>query len=230
MPTLARERFSSRGDVLDTTIIGTGDMAHAIGARLLGAGQKVTVVGRSAERAGLLAAALAEGDDDAGAVNTADLAEPIRGEVVILALPYEVAVELAAERGEELRGKIVVDLTNPVDWDTMDGFVTPSDSSGAEEIARRLRDGAGVIKAFNTTFANRLARVPGREHPLDVWIAGDDEAAKAKLAELLRGTGLRVVDTGGLRRARELEAIGLLHILLQARLATGFQTAISLNT
>ena len=58
--------------------------------------------------------------------------------------------------GEELAGKLLVDITNPVDWGSFDRLVTPADSSAAEEIAGRLGDGARVVKAFNTTVAGTL--------------------------------------------------------------------------
>jgi 8-hydroxy-5-deazaflavin:NADPH oxidoreductase len=201
-------------------------MAHAIATRLLGAGRSATLAGRSQQRAERLAAALVEARDGPGDVNTAALDEPVRGDVVMLAVPYSAALELADRRGEELRDRIVVDLTNPVDWDTMDGLVTAGGRSGAEEIARRLGGKPAVAKAFNTTFAKRLAQA---DSPLDVWIAADDEGVKRTLEALLDGTGLHVVDTGPLRRARELEAIGFLHIALQERLDGGFQTAIRLD-
>jgi 8-hydroxy-5-deazaflavin:NADPH oxidoreductase len=88
--------------------------------------------------------------------------------------------------------------------------------------------GTSVVKAFDTTFANRLQRTPGIGHPLDVFVAGDDDAAKQQLAALVDSTGLHLVDAGPLRRARELEALGFLHVTLQGRLGTGFEAAIAL--
>lgn len=84
---------------------------------------------------------------------------------------------------------------------------------------------ARVIKAFNTTFASTLVAGQVAGQPLDVFMAGDDEAAKSTLAELLRAGGLNPIDAGPLSRSRELEALAFLGITLQFRLNTGFGTA-----
>ena len=61
---------------------------------------------------------------------------------------------------------------------------------------------------------------------MDVFIAGDDDEAKATVAQLARDTGLRPIDAGPLKRARELEAAGLLHMTIQERLGSGFGSAL----
>jgi predicted dinucleotide-binding enzyme len=71
----------------------------------------------------------------------------------VLALPYGALAGASAEHGEQLAGKVVVDISNPVDFSTMDGLVTPPGSSAAEEVAKLVPDGTPVVKAFNTTFA-----------------------------------------------------------------------------
>jgi 8-hydroxy-5-deazaflavin:NADPH oxidoreductase len=126
-----------------------------------------------------------------------------------------------------LAGKIVVDITNPVDVSTFDGLVTPPGSSAAEEIAKAA-PGARVVKAFNTTFAGTLVagRVAGQ--PLDVLVASDDATAKRAVLDLVEAGGLRGVDAGPLRRARELEALGFLHMTLQDSLGTGYGSAVKL--
>jgi predicted dinucleotide-binding enzyme len=72
-----------------------------------------------------------------------------------------------------------------------------------------------VVKAFNTTFAHTLAGSNGPA-PTTVLVAGDDEDAKSLLSEVVTAAGLRAVDAGSLRRARELEAYGFLQITLAA--------------
>jgi 8-hydroxy-5-deazaflavin:NADPH oxidoreductase len=83
-----------------------------------------------------------------------------------------------------------------------------------------------VVKAFNTTFAGTLGGGEVSGQPLDVFIAGDDEDAKRIVAELAESGGLRPVDAGPLKRARELEAMGLVHMTIQNSLGTGFGTAL----
>lgn len=83
----------------------------------------------------------------------------IDGEVVVLAIPYDAAASIVQQYGDQLAGKIVVDIINPVDFSTMSPAVAPG-TSGAEEIAKAAPAGTKVIKAFNTTFAGTL--VAGR--------------------------------------------------------------------
>ena len=84
-----------------------------------------------------------------------------------------------------------------------------------------------LVKAFNTTFAATL--VPGQVagQPLNVFIAGDAEA-KVRVAQLVEAGGLCAIDADALRRARQLEAPGLLHITLQFSLNTGVGSAVKI--
>lgn len=82
-----------------------------------------------------------------------------------------------------------------------------------------------MVKAFNTTFAGTLVDGEVAGQPLDVFIAGDDADAKETVAELARG-GLNPIDVGPLRRARELERLGFLHMALQDGLGTGYGSAV----
>jgi hypothetical protein len=100
--------------------------------------------------------------------------------------------------------------------------VTPPDSSAAEELAQSA-PGARFVKAFNTTFAGTLSEGRVAGPPLDVFIAGDDPDAKATVAGLARDGGLNPIDAGPLKRARELEAMGLLHVTLQGSLGTAWR-------
>ncbi len=83
-----------------------------------------------------------------------------------------------------------------------------------------------MVKAFNTTFAGTLVDGEVAGQPLDVFIAGDDADAKETVAELARGGGLNPIDVGPLRRARELERLGFLHMALQDGLGTGYGSAV----
>jgi 8-hydroxy-5-deazaflavin:NADPH oxidoreductase len=81
-----------------------------------------------------------------------------------------------------------LDISNPVDFATFNSLATAPGTSAAEEMARANPD-ARVVKAFNTTFARTLIADEMARQPLDVFIAGDDEQAKAQVAELVRGGG-----------------------------------------
>lgn len=139
----------------------------------------------------------------------------VSGDIVVLAVPYPAVSAVIAQRGESLAGKVVVDITNPLNFETFDSLVVPADSSAAAEIAAALPQ-SRVLKAFNTTFAGTLAA--GTVGPLTttVLIAGDDADAKSTLAGILTSGGLKAIDAGTLKRARELEALGFLQLTLAA--------------
>ncbi|WP_299040348.1 NADPH-dependent F420 reductase [uncultured Pseudokineococcus sp.] len=172
------------------SIIGTGAMGQAIATALTRGGATVDLLGRR---------------------DTAALA----GDVVVLAVPHAALADVVATRGAELAGKVVVDITNPVDFATFDSLVVPADSSATADLVRSLPDST-VVKAFNTTFAATLATGTVGGQTTTVLIAGDDADAKTQVAGLVTAAGLRAVDAGSLRRARELEALGFLQITLAA--------------
>jgi predicted dinucleotide-binding enzyme len=130
---------------------------------------------------------------------------------------------------DQLRGKVVVDITNPVDTQTWDSLATAPGSSSAEEVQQLVPDGTPVVKAFNTTFAPTLVKGEVGGQSLDVLIAGDDEEAKQKVATLVSDGGLRPIDVGPLRRAQQLEQLGFLHIAIQQPRNLGFSSAIKLH-
>ena len=204
---------------MNVTIIGTGKMARGIGKRLVEGGHDLTVLGKETADAEEVVRDL--GAD--GAAKAGRSGDDIADDVVILAVYFPDAKAAVEQYGDGLSGKVVVDITNPVN-ETFDDLVTPPDSSAAQQLAS-IASGAKFVKAFNTTFANTLdeGRVAGE--PLDVLIAGDDEDAKATVAQLVEDGGLRAVDAGPLKRARELEAAGLLHMGVQGSLGTGFASA-----
>ena len=212
---------------MNITIIGPGDMGRAIGTRAVAGGHSVTFVGKTLESAREAADEVrvsAKGRAQVSATST-DKVEP--GDVVVLALWYGTNIEVARQLGEKLKGKTVVDIANPVN-STYDGLVTAPDSSSAEDIARATGSRGKVVKAFNTTYASTLREGEVGGQPLDVFIAGDDEEAKNKVAQLVQDAGLRSVDAGPLRRARQIEGMQLLHIVTQGILGTNYTSAIKI--
>jgi 8-hydroxy-5-deazaflavin:NADPH oxidoreductase len=207
---------------MDVTIIGTGNMARAIGTRLVAGGHRVTVLGKEPGEADAVVKEL--GGD--GAAQAGRSGEPIADDVVVLAVYYPDAKRAVEQYGGGLSGKVVIDITNPVN-EKIDGLVTPPDGSAAQELAASA-PGARVVKAFNTTFAGTLIDGQVAGQPLEVFLAGDDEEAKATVATLVEDGGLRPIDAGPLSRARELEAAGLLHMSVQGTLGTGFGSALKI--
>jgi predicted dinucleotide-binding enzyme len=235
------------------TIVGAGRLAEGIAFRVLAGGHELRLTDSDPAKAEALAASLpvppkparaaaAGGSRTGGRVGSggggragggvalagAGTAQAIAGaDVVVLALPYPEGRQVAREQGAALAGLVVVDPCNPIDFSTFDSLLTSPGMSAAEEIAE-VNPAALVVKAFNTTFAATLAAGSVGGLPVDVFLAGDDPGAKATVAALVRDSGMRPVDTGPLRRARELEAFQLLHMTLQGPLGFGWASAIKL--
>ena len=207
---------------MDVTIIGTGNMARGIATRLLAGGHDVTVLGKEPGEAEAVVKELA-GQGSAKAGRSGDA---IADAVVVLAVYYPAAKAAVEQYGGGFSGKVLIDITNPVN-ETFDGFVTPPDSSAAQELARSAT-GARVVKAFNTTFAGTLVEGQVAGQSLDVFLASDDGEAKAIVSKLVEDGGLRPIDAGPLGRARELEAAGLLHMSVQDALGTGFGSSLKI--
>lgn len=145
------------------------------------------------------------------------------GEVVILGTQYKDMAGIIEANKDKLKGKIVVDISNPVNFQTMDDFYVPMDSSAAQLFQDMLPEST-VIKAFNTNFFdNLLKKTVAGQVKTTVQMAGDDEAAKARLRQLIEAGGINVVDAGPLRRSRELEAMGYLQIVLAVREQVSFE-------
>ena len=183
------------------SIIGSGNMASAIGGLALKGGNDVEVLGRDEAKA----AALAEALGDGATVGTWGAAPA--GDIVILAVLFEGAVPVVSEFGEALADKIIVDITNPFNPDAT-GLANPDDTSNAQLVAEAAPASAHVVKAFNTLFRDVLAA----GGPLDVFIAGDDAQAKRSVSAFITSLGLRPQDAGDLSMAHWLEGAGLLAV------------------
>ena len=203
---------------MDITIIGTGNMARGIATRALDGGHGVTVLGTERAKAEALAAEL-PGEAQAGEVG-----DPPTGDVVVLAVWYQAVADVLARYGDQLDGKVVVDITNPVDLETY-APLTVEAGSVAQEIANAV-PGAKVVKAFNTTFAGTLVEGKVADTPLDVFIASDDEAAKSAVSQLAADGGLRAIDVGPLALAHQLEGVGYVNMAIQPGLGTNYGSAL----
>ena len=205
------------------SIIGTGSMARGIGTRALAAGSNVQILGRDKDKAAALAAELGPADT----VTAGVVGDTLTGDIVVLGVYYPATLAVAQQYGDQLAGKVVIDISNPVDWDTFH-VATPPETSAAQELAKVVPSGASVVKAFNTTWAGTLIEGQVKGQELDVFIAGDDDEAKQKVVQLVDSAGLRPIDVGELSRARYLEAMGATHINLQMTRGTQFTTALKL--
>ncbi|HEY4729025.1 MAG TPA: NADPH-dependent F420 reductase [Actinomycetes bacterium] len=204
------------------TIVGAGNMGRGIGTRVVAGGHQVEIVDHDPADAQQLA------EDLGGSATALDPGSPFGGEVVVFAVYYPGIKDAVRQYADQLAGKVVVDITNPVDTQSWDRLATPPGTASAEEVAQLVPQGTPVVKAFNTTFAPTLVAGEVGGQQLDVLIAGDDAAAKQKLSQLVSDGGLRPIDVGPLSRAQQLEQLGFLNISLQQPLGLNFGSAIKL--
>ena len=195
------------------TIIGSGNMATAIGTRAAKHGHTIELMSRNTAKAQALADQIGNG----ATVGTYG-AGPA-GEIVIVAVLYAGAVDVVAHYGVALAGKILVDITNPFNADAS-GVVTSAGNSVSQQIVAVAPEGAHVVKAFNTIFGGVLAQ----EKPMDAFFAGDSTEAKARVAEFLESLDMRPLDAGALEMAHALEWAGILLVGLAGN-GSGFDIA-----
>ena len=199
------------------TIIGSGNMAAAIGARAAQHGHTVELMSRDTTKA----RALADRIGDRAGVGTYG-AKP-EGDIVILAVLYGAVVDVVAHYGDALSGKILVDITNPFNGDGT-GLLTTAGDSASQQIAAAAPADAHVVKAFNSIFSGVIAE----DQPLDVFFAGDGAEARTSVSAFLKSMDMRPRDAGGLEMTYVLEWAGILLVGL-ARSGAGFDLALGVT-
>jgi NADPH-dependent F420 reductase len=183
-------------------LIGTGNVSSALGQRFAEHGHTIVYGSRNPTAADVRELVATTGR---GAVAVTPAEAAARSDIVVLAVPWSAAEDVVRSLGE-LRGKIIVDPTNPRVM-ASDGFADyPIEDSVAERIARLAPD-AHVVKAFNTLGAETMLDPMLAGGPVTIPLVGDDRAAKARVATLAREIGLEAVDVGPLRHARIIEGL-----------------------
>jgi predicted dinucleotide-binding enzyme len=201
---------------MNIAIIGVGNVGSALAAAAKQAGQDVVLAADHPDNAAKVAS-------DTGTRAAESVEQAVRAaDLVVLAVPASAVSGLASQLGDALDGKVVVDVTNPLNETFSD--LTTSGISAAEELQAAVPQ-AKVVKAINTILASRHSNPSEDGQPLDAFYAGDDEAAKQSVAELLASLGYRPIDAGGLRMARSLEEMAFLNIALNARNGWAWQSA-----
>ncbi len=192
---------------MNIAIIGTGSVGQTLGRGWAEAGHNIIFGSRRAnadETHALVESigtqACATGHDEA--VEAAD--------VVAFATPWTATPALADALN--LRGKIVIDCTNPLKPD-LSGLAVGGESSGAETIAEHAPE-AHVVKALNSTSTENMADPQYGDEALTMFICGDEADAKSTVADLVRDLGFEVIDAGPLQQARYLEPLAMLFITL----------------
>ena len=193
-------------------IIGVGNVGGNLGRLWAASGHEISFGVRDPQ-ADKVQVLLKESGPTASARSVADAVSS--AEVVVLAVPWYVAEEVV--RGTDLRGKILVDATNPI----APGLELATDHTtcGAELVARWAPD-ARVVKAFNTIGADNLADPTFGDQHATMFVCGDEPEAKRIVESLSEELGFEAVDAGPLTNARLLEPMAMLWIRLA--LAEGF--------
>lgn len=145
----------------------------------------------------------------------ATFAEAARaGHVAVLALPWTgLEAGILAAGADNLAGKLVIDPSNPLDFSTGAPTLAIGHADSAGELVQRLLPKAKVVKAFNTITASHMVNPTLADGTPDMFIAGNDDAAKAQVAELLRAFGWRApIDLGDITASRLLEPLAMLWI------------------
>jgi len=198
---------------MTVAIIGSGKMGSGFARLFVSKGFDVYIGNKNPEKAEALAkeiGAKVKGGSVPYAVGQAD--------IMLLAVKYgDSAVALKA--AGDLTNKVIIDISNPITADYK-GLTIGHSTSAAEEI-QKLASNAKVVKAFNTIFAELLPTESRKGRKVQVFIAGDDEAAKAKVSDLVKATEFEAIDSGRLYNSRFLEPMGEMNILLGKFLGWG---------
>ncbi len=186
-------------------VLGTGDVGKALGDGFLAVGHQVMMGSRSASNAAALEWA-ANGGQEATVGSFAEAAE-FGGLMVFATKGVANDAVVAAAGPEKFAGKVVIDATNPLDFGAgYPDLALKGDDSGGEALQRAL-PGAKVVKAFNVVNCSLMFRPDLPGGPPDMFIAGDDMAAKETVRGILTDFGWPAIDLGGIRSARWLEAM-----------------------
>ncbi len=183
---------------------GTGEQGRGLARRFALAGHQVVIGSRSAERAQTAADELG-GGSVSGAGN-ADAAA--KGDVVIVAVPWDGHKELLQELAPQLAGKVVIDCVNPLGFDKQGAFALPVEEGSAAQQAAAVLPESRVVGAFHHVSAVLLLDEAVDKVDTDILVLGDDREATDLVQELVaRIPGMRGIYAGRLRNAHQVEAL-----------------------
>jgi 8-hydroxy-5-deazaflavin:NADPH oxidoreductase len=191
---------------MTTAIIGVGNIGGSLARHLNNGGERVVLVARDESKAAALAKELGE------LASATSVEEAITdADAVVFAVWLDQLKELIAEHADLLRGKVVVDPTNPIGFDDKgEAYRTlPDRTSAGSVVAGLLPAGAHYVKAFGTLGAPALASEANRAPRRAVlFYATDDERAAAAIERLITAAGFDPVKAGGVKDAVRIEVPG----------------------
>ena len=200
-------------------ILGTGDVGRALGSGFIALGHEVKMGSREAANEKAAVWASTSGIN----ASTGTFADAAKfGDIVVLALLWsgtENALKLA--RAENFAGKVVIDAINPllIEPGKPIALALGHNDSGGEQVQRWLPS-AHVVKAFNSVGNNLMFKPDLPGGPPDMFIAGNDSAAKQTVAGILDSFGWVTIDTGGIEGSRLLEPLCILWVNYGMRTGT----------
>src|SRR5437867_646413 len=193
---------------MTTAIIGVGNLGRSVARHLVEGGERVVLAARDESNATALA-------DELGELATATSVEKAitDADVVVFAVWLDTLKDLITQHANLLRGKVVIDPSNPVAQDTSGGVVRtlPDDRSSGSVVAGLLPAEAHFVKAFGTLGAESLASEANRSPRAVLFYATDDDQAAAALERLITAAGFDPVKAGGVDAALRIETSGDLH-------------------
>lgn len=187
-------------------IIGTGEVARALGPEFARQGHTIIYGSRDPDRPSVRQLVEETGENASAAAP----AESVTGaDIVVLAVPGLLVGDITASLGD-LAGKIIIDPTNPLEQ--REGRLVHGVDTSNSEIIQAAAPGADVVKAFNTLNWRTMVEPESSGGPVSIPLVGNSEAAKQKVATLVRGMDLEPIDLGGLENARWVEGMLILWI------------------
>ena len=208
------DQITFKKDVPEIGVLGTGRMGTRLAAMFARAGRSVVLGSRDPARAEEIARELRLPSLTGGSYEEAIGAGAVLPAIFI----RDGLVDLLAAHAAQLRGKLLIDISNPYNEDYSD-FILPWDTSGAEELQKWLPE-ARLVGAFKNVFSAVLDEPLFLGTPSDVFIMGDDEAAKQEFLRLAEGTPFRYLDAGALINARAIERMTMITGALGRRLGS----------
>jgi NADPH-dependent F420 reductase len=197
-------------------ILGTGDVGRTLANGFLATGHQVMMGSREAanEKALAWAKEAGAGSTSGSGASTGTFADAAKfAEVAVLALSWtgaENALKLAG--AENLAGKVVIDAINPLTFGPGGLQLAIGHTDSAGERVQRWLPGARVVKAFNSVGYAQMFKPDFPDGPPDMFICGNDDAAKKTVTDILMSFGWPTIDAGGIEGARLLEPLCVLWI------------------
>ena len=187
---------------------GTGREGNGLALGWARAGQEVVIGSRVMERAVRAAEAINAAVGRAAAAGRLNRDAAAAGEIVVLTVPYDAHETTLKDIREAVRGKVLVDVTVPVDPAKPRHLRIPPGGSAAEEAQALLGSETRVVAAFHNISHAHLNH--GGESACDVLVCGDDADARQEAVRLAGWLGFRGLDAGPARNARVVEGLTVL--------------------